>query len=216
MQQIKHEKYYQLGLKKLAETESDVKSLIEMAIQAGEAGKREDALMWWQRVIEIDPNESTAYYNIGSIYLYLKRYAEAIEVCKKSLALNPHRKEAVTNLAFGEIIGGNLSNAMRSLEELINKKVEYPVAIGLLAISYCIGGRVEAGLKLCARLRKKNFRLTSFMQDTSQKLVEAGRSADAMKLLKALIEGGFADYELASYYAECEKKDLPDMVTSTR
>jgi len=204
--QAKHEKYYQLGIKKLEETGSDLKSLIEIAVQAGEYGKHDDALMWWQKVIEINPYESRAYYNMGSIYLNLKRYAEAIEVSKKSIALDPHRKEAVTNLAFGEIIGGDIRNAIRILEGLINNKVEFPIATGLLAVAYCMDDRVDSGLKHLASLKKKNFRLAPLMLDTSQRLVDEGRNAHAIKLLNALIEGGFADYELVNYYAECVKQ----------
>jgi GT2 family glycosyltransferase/Flp pilus assembly protein TadD len=203
--QAKKDKYYQLGIKKLDEKGNDLKSLIEIAVQAGEAGKHEDALLWWRKVIEINPNESVAYYNMGSIYLLLNRYAEAIEVSRKSIEIYPNRKEAATNLAYGEILGGDLRNAIRILEGLINDRVEYPVATGLLAIAYYLDDRADSGLKHLASLKKRNFRVTPVLLDTSQRLVEAGRKADAIRLLKALIEGGHADYDLANYYLECVK-----------
>jgi Flp pilus assembly protein TadD len=202
----KKETYYQLGIKKLDEKGNDLKSLVEIAVQAGEAGRHEDALMWWQKVIEINPNESVAYYNMGSVYLLLKRYAEGIEASRKSLEIYPHRKEAVTNLALGEMIGGDIRTAIRILEGLINEKVVYPVATGLLAIAYCMDGRTDSGLKHLASLKKMNYRLTPLLLDTSQRLVDAGRNADATSLLKALIEGGHADYELVNYHAECVKR----------
>jgi glycosyltransferase involved in cell wall biosynthesis len=202
----KEEKYYQLGIKKLEEKGNDLKSLIEIAVQAGEAGKYDDALRWWRKVIEIDPNEAVAYYNMGSVYLFMKRYAEAIEVTRKSLEISPDRKEAVTNLALGEMVGGDNRNAIRLLERLSNGKVEYPIAAGLLAMAYCIDGKTDSGLKQLARLKKMNFRVMPILLDTAQRLVEAGRKANAIQLLKALIEGGQADYELANYYNECLKQ----------
>jgi tetratricopeptide (TPR) repeat protein/cellulose synthase/poly-beta-1,6-N-acetylglucosamine synthase-like glycosyltransferase/serine acetyltransferase len=204
--QAKEEKYYQLGIRKLEEKGNDLKSLIEIAIQAAEAGKYDDALLWWRKVIEIDPNEAVAYYNMGSAYLFLKRYAEAIDASKKSIELYPHRKEAVTNLAVGEIIGGDNRNAIRILETLINGKVEYPIATGLLAIAYCIDDRTDSGLKQIANLKKMNFRFTPFVLDISQRMVDAGRNAEAIQLLEALIDGGYADYELVNYHDECVKR----------
>ncbi|HTZ39799.1 MAG TPA: tetratricopeptide repeat protein [Syntrophales bacterium] len=204
----KEEKYYQLGIKKLEEKGNDLKSLIEIAVQAGEAGKYEDALRWWRKVIEIDPNEAAAYYNMGSVYLFMKRYAEAIEVTRKSLEISPDRKEAITNLALGEMVGGDNRNAIRLLEGLSNGKGEYPIATGLLAMAYCIDDKTDSGLKQLARLKKMNFRVAPILLDTAQRLVDAGRKANAMKLLKALIAGGQADYELVNYYEECLKPGL--------
>jgi tetratricopeptide (TPR) repeat protein/GT2 family glycosyltransferase/acetyltransferase-like isoleucine patch superfamily enzyme len=204
----KEEKYYQLGIKKLEEKGNDLKSLIEIAVQAGEAGKYEDALQWWRKVIEVDPNEAVAYYNMGSVYLFMKRYAEAIEVTKRSLEISPDRKEAITNLALGEMVGGDNRNAIRLLERLSNGKVEYPIATGLLAMAYCVDGKADSGLKQLARLKKMNFRVMPILLDTAQRLVDAGRKANAMKLMKALIEGGQADYELVSYYDECLRQSL--------
>jgi hypothetical protein len=84
--------------------------------------------------------------------------------------------------------------------------VEYPIAAGLLAMAYCIDGKTDSGLKQLARLKKMNFRVMPILLDTAQRLVEAGRKANAIQLLKALIEGGQADYELANYYNECLKQ----------
>jgi glycosyltransferase involved in cell wall biosynthesis len=203
----KDEEYYQLGIKKLEEKGSDLKSLVEIAIQAGEAGKHEDALKWWQKVIEINPDESIAYYNMGSSYLFLRRYAEAIDASKKSIELDPHRKEAATNLAYSELLGGDLRNAIRILEGLIRGRVEYPVAIGLLAIAYCIDNKADAGLKYISDLKKKNFHITPIMLDTSQRLMDTGRNADAIKLLKTLIDGGYADPELADFYGQYTRQN---------
>jgi tetratricopeptide (TPR) repeat protein len=204
--QAKKETYYQLGIKKLDEKGNDLKSLIEIAIQAAEAGKHEDALMWWRKVIEINPDESAAYYNMGAIYLFLKRYSEAIDASKISIELDPHRKEAVTNLAFGEIIGGDMRNAIQILEGLLNSKAESPIATGLLAIAYCMDDRADSGLKHLASLKKRNYRLTPVLLDTSKRLVDAGRNDYAIRLLKAIIEGGYADYELVNQYSECVKR----------
>jgi hypothetical protein len=84
--------------------------------------------------------------------------------------------------------------------------VEYPIATGLLAMAYCIDGKADSGLKQLARLKKMNFRVAPILLNTAQRLVDAGRKANAMILMKALIEGGQADYELVNYYGECLKQ----------
>jgi hypothetical protein len=60
-------------------------------------------------------------------------------------------------------------------------------------------------LKHLACLMKMNFRLKPILLDTSQRLVNPGRNDDAVRLVKALIEGGYADYELVNYHTECVK-----------
>jgi hypothetical protein len=55
---------------------------------------------------------------------------------------------------------------------------------------------------------KMNFCLRPILLDTSQRLVDAGRNDDAIRRLKALIEGEYVDYELVHNHAECMRETL--------
>ena len=49
--------------------------------------KYEDAILYYQKAIELDQNYATAYYNLGEVFWKLKKYAEAIQSYLKFIQL---------------------------------------------------------------------------------------------------------------------------------
>ena len=63
----KGEEYYQLGKKKLSEQgEQDPQALYELAVQASELEKYDEALEFWKRLIAVKPDLAKAYYGMGT------------------------------------------------------------------------------------------------------------------------------------------------------
>ena len=202
----KHEKYYALGINKLREKPNDIKALKELAVQAGELHKWKEALELWNFVIGLNPNESLAYYNMGSIYLYQTRYGDALVASKKAVELDPTRKEAVTNYAVSELLVGDVAIAGAVLKDLNAKNTDYPVALALLAAISFINDDVISGNRFFEKIRKMNFNAIPFVQDTSERLVECGRIDFAKKLLDGALAFGHKTRELEILREECRKK----------
>jgi FkbM family methyltransferase len=202
----KHEHYYELGKKKLEKKGNDPKALRELAIQAAELQKYEEALGLWKRVLELTPGESLAYYNMGSIYLVLGKYGEALSESKRAVELAPGRKEAVTNYATSELLAGEVSNAETVLRALEKVKPNFPIALALLAAISFIRGDNRGARRYFDKLGVMNFNVLPFILDTAKRLVAAGRMDSALKLLDGAIQCGYSDREIAILKNECDDK----------
>jgi len=201
--------YYDLGVKKLEESGGNIKALTELAIQAGELGKYEEAISLWKRVIEIFPNESLAYYNMGSQHLLQGKYHEALQASKKAAILAPERKEAVTNYALCEILVGDAQSAKRLLSGLSGEKSDFPIAIALQAAIYCIEGNNQKGFEYFERLLKARINFLPFVHDTAKRLIAVGRTAQANKLLNAVIAGNYSDRTILELQKEASQMTQP-------
>jgi len=58
------------------------------------AGKIQEAVLWFQQAISLDPRRAVAYLNLGDAYAKLSKEAPAREAYQKYLDLAPNSKAA--------------------------------------------------------------------------------------------------------------------------
>jgi tetratricopeptide (TPR) repeat protein len=201
----KGEEYYLLGMKKILETKGDYYALKELAIQASELGKYDQAVRIWERVIELNPHDAVAYMNVGYAYLMLDQYGKASVFSKNALELDPDLREATLNYAGCELIAGNVKKAIGYLEKMLEKEPDYPPAMGRIAAAYLVDGQKKRGLKCLERLRKNGYDCASILEEQARALLSQGRT-DQAELLRAIgnqIKG--AGQTTLSLYADCKR-----------
>lgn len=193
----KGDKYYQLGKKKLEEKGEDLDALTELAVQAGgEFGKYEEAVDLWKRVLKIDPHNTKALINMGGELLRLHEYEAARTSSKMAMSLAPELKEAVIIYATSEVLIGDAGETIPTLESLLKKAPEYPLALAILAVAYCIESEKEKGLKHIKRLTKMGFETARYLHDLSEMLISTGKTDSAVSLLKFAVESGKGTREI--------------------
>jgi FkbM family methyltransferase len=211
---VKHETYYQLGLIKLKEKgHHDIKALTELAVQAAELKKYDEALELWNKILEQNPNDALAYYNIGGICLTSKRYDEALVASRKAVELQPDRKAAVTNYALSELLAGNVANLdaiLRHLPDVHAGNIDFPIALGLLAVTRILNDDDKSARRYFDRLRTMDFNVIPFVIDTSTRLIACNRIAHAKKILDGAIACGYKSLDIERLSEECRR----DLVTS--
>jgi glycosyltransferase involved in cell wall biosynthesis len=180
----KGEEYYRLGIKKIEEAKDNYTALKELAIQASELCKYDEAVRIWERAIELKPNDAVAYMNSGYAYLMLNQHGKASVFSKKAMKLDPDLKEATLNYAACELIAGDVKTAIFYLEKLLEKEPDYPPAMGRIAAAYLIDGQNEKGLKYIQRLRKNGYDCGSILEEQARSLQFQGRN-DQADLLRA-------------------------------
>ncbi len=201
----KGDKYYQLGVKKLAEKGENLESLTELAVQCGgEFGKYEEALDLWKRVLEIDPGNIKALVNMGVVCLELERYEAAHTSLKMAIALDPDLKEAIVIYTTCEMLIGDAGKTIPTLEGLLKKVPGYPMALAILAAAYCVEGERKKGLKHIKRLTKMGFECAHYLHDLSERLVSTGKTERAVSLLESAVESGNGTREIRSLLSELE------------
>ena len=199
----KGDKYYRLGKKKLEEKGEDLESIIELAVQAGgEFGKHEEAVDLWKRVLKIDPGNIKAFVNMGGACLQLERYEAARTSSKMAMAINPGLKEAIVIYTTCEMLIGDAGKTIPTLEGLLKKVPEYPMALAILAAAYCIEGERKKGMEHIRNLTKMGFKCADYLHDLAQRLISTGKTDRAVSLLEFAVESGNGTGEIRSLLSE--------------
>jgi tetratricopeptide (TPR) repeat protein len=82
-------------------------------------GKYEEAENFYKKVIELAPNMTHAYINLGATYLKLGNYKAAKKFSQKAIDLNPYKAIAYSNLGGAYIKLGNYKEGMEKLNTAI-------------------------------------------------------------------------------------------------
>ena len=184
----KGETYYNLGKRKLEEMGRNADALRELAIQAAELKKYDEAVELWKKIIFLQPDNASAYLNLGHAYVEFGKYEDALLASKKAMELDPKMKEAVHNYSICELCSGQVQKAIAALESLLKRVPGYPSAIGLLGVAYIIDGRTKMGLEYIEKLWKNKNDAAEYFFNHAARLFKAGKKEYAISLLEAAIE----------------------------
>lgn len=66
------------------------------------AGKLDEALQYYKKAIELEPDNSLVFYNTGILYNIKSEYAQAVDSLSKSLELN--KDNVYAYLALGDAL----------------------------------------------------------------------------------------------------------------
>jgi GT2 family glycosyltransferase/Flp pilus assembly protein TadD len=202
---FKGETYYNLGARKLEEMGSNAFALRELAIQAAELKKYDEAVELWKKIILLKPDNASAYLNLGHSYLELGRFEDALLASKKAMELDPKMREAVHNYCVCELCSGQVQNVIAALERLLKRVPEYPSAIGLLGVAYIIDGRTKMGLEYIEKIWKNKTDASEYLFNTTARLLKAGKMDYAVSLLEAAVESKSVNNAILALREECKK-----------
>lgn len=138
--QRKAQRYYELGIDKLAEMGEDPAAIRELAVQAGELERWEEALMLWQRFLEVRPDYPEAFINMASANWQLGRYDESLAWSRKAVAADGTMKEAHLNAALSHLLMGDFISAQTILENVVKTHGDYLSARFMLGVAYAAAG----------------------------------------------------------------------------
>ena len=137
--------YYQLGKRKLADLGDNAVALREMAVQAGTLEKYDEAVDFWQRYLQLDPESVEAYINMGTACWQIADYRNAARHAESAIAMAPDLKEAHFNSALAYLYLGDGSAAIEILENLLKQHDRYLAARFMLAAAYaCMAAEEKA------------------------------------------------------------------------
>jgi tetratricopeptide (TPR) repeat protein len=74
---------------------SYVSNLAEMERRRG---NKNEALEWAQKAVALDPSDATGFYNLGNVWLDLRKYSQAEQFFLQAIALQPNHGLAWNNL----------------------------------------------------------------------------------------------------------------------
>ncbi|QEM69755.1 glycosyltransferase [Geobacter sp. FeAm09] len=183
--------YYEIGVKKLAESGGSPKAIVELAIQAAGIERYEEAIELWQRALPYNPESALAYFNLGYANLCLGRYDEAYRATKRSLELQGDYREAVANLALIEVFRGRHQAALHLLDERQAADRDDYVMFDLVrAVACCCNHEPERGEGCFRSVVERHVEFGTFVETAARHLRQAGRGADAAAVVGAAGKAG--------------------------
>jgi tetratricopeptide (TPR) repeat protein len=180
----KGERYYRLGLKKIEESGGTPRAILELAIQAGELGRYDDAIKLWKRFLGGNPAQDVkrATVNLIDACLNADRFDEALRVARRAAGQANGTRELLLNCAAAEFFAGDLHKATRMAEKILKKQPDYPPALTLLAAAHALTGHAGRSIECLQRLHEKGLQLRTQILPVIEKLRKAGKKDEADRL----------------------------------
>src|SRR5689334_9813946 len=94
----------------------------ETAITLEQAGKTTEAETAWRTLLKVQPTSAEAYAHLGFLEAQQQRYAQAIPLYRKALALQPNMPQLRMNLGLALFKAGALKDAIRLFEALLRQQ----------------------------------------------------------------------------------------------
>jgi tetratricopeptide (TPR) repeat protein len=89
-----------------------------------------------RKLVELNPNDANALFNLGYMFVQMKKYDEAIEILKKVTELNPSMEYAYLNIAYSYYSMKQYSQAVEAYAKTAELFPENPDAWMFLGMSY--------------------------------------------------------------------------------
>jgi tetratricopeptide (TPR) repeat protein len=113
-----------------------------------EVKEYDNAILYYQKVIELNPSSSPAYNNLGSAYGSKGNLDKAIQSYEKAIELDPNYSVAYYNLGNDYSSEGDLDKAIQSYEKAIELNPNYSKAYNNLGIAYGTQGNPDKAIPL--------------------------------------------------------------------
>ncbi|UCH96459.1 MAG: tetratricopeptide repeat protein [Candidatus Aminicenantes bacterium] len=101
---------------------SEINKLYQEARQAESSANYDEAIKHYQKILEINPNNTVVYVNMANILYYKKDYQEAIECLNKLVELNPKNSLAYNNIGHILYLQGKYDEAIENIKKAIELK----------------------------------------------------------------------------------------------
>jgi len=116
--------------------------------------KYNEAIEYFKKTIQINPNSAQAYYNLGKVLSAIEQYRESISNYAQAIKIKPNYADAYYNLGNVFRTLNDFQKAIDCYEKTIEINYDYPDAYNKLAILYCDIGKVDDARKRFKELIK--------------------------------------------------------------
>lgn len=121
----------------------------DLALDLTRRNQAGEALVQWQKAVELNPGEEKAHFNLGLALERAGRVDEAVVEYRKTVDLDPENSGAVTNLAVALARTGRMDEAIRYFEQGVRIEPQSPKSHGNLAAALMEKGRTDEAVEQC-------------------------------------------------------------------
>ena len=181
--QRKREFYYVLGLEKLhAGAGDDLKALYELAIQAAELKRFDEAEGLWRRFLEKEVHYAPAWSNFGYVLLRRGVLDEAGAAIERALEIQPEYHAAHINRALCAFCRLSAGQAERIIRFELNRLPDDISLRILIELCWLAAGNVEASTVGLRQILAEGYHVSTFIAETAEVLERIGEREKAHNL----------------------------------
>lgn len=136
------------------ESVTDAGSCNLRGIELAGAGKYNEAIMFFDRAVKLDPNFAKAYFNLGTAYYHQKNFLKAIEALQRAVKIDPLYANAYNQLGLTLADDLQFVKGQAALDEAIRQDPNHPVYHYNLGYLYNRWGKFKAAVKSLERSRQ--------------------------------------------------------------
>ena len=165
-------------------TENSWEDLKEKGNALFKQKRYEDAIVFYNKAIKLNPNIEVLYSNKGTCEKCLKQYKESIRDYEKSLEINPKNTKNMNRLASVYIIRGQIGNAKMLQEKALNLEPNNSIFREQMTTIEKI---LEDEIKLEDKIKEKKF---EDAEEVCKRMIEKESDFSELKLkyIQILIE----------------------------
>lgn len=176
--------YHVIGKKKLQQMNDDPKAIQELAAQANLYGEPQEAILLWNRLAELQPDNVKTFINLSAAHGKSGDYDQAKSAALKAVAIDPSAREGHLNLGRSDFFLGNFVAARNVFAELVRSDKSYYAGLFMLAAAHICCGNSPKGLSALQHLQTVDIwsSLPQAFQELAHSLTKAGfkKQADGL------------------------------------
>lgn len=139
-----------------------------------------DAIVSYERALEIDPHHALALYNLGVIYLEREAFDRAVPLLEKASDLNPEDAATLTAMGTAYLGRQEYKRAETFFKDSLELRPKDPEATAKLAVVYNRTRRWEQVVRLIGNMFFKNPQYTMLLFQKVDALIDLNRQDDAL------------------------------------
>ncbi|SFO88132.1 Tetratricopeptide repeat-containing protein [Chitinophaga sp. YR627] len=152
------------------EDSTNIQALSNLGMVLDDLGRINDAIMYLEKALHIDPNETAVLCNLGYRYMDLGDYKMAIRQFKRMLEVAPDDPLGYNNMGYAKYKMNDLKGALKDIEHSIQLLPENSYAYRNRALVYLAMKETD---KACENLHKAvDLGYTPMYGDDVQQLLE--------------------------------------------
>jgi len=172
--------YYHLGRNKLQQKgEYDPKALYELAIQAAELERYDEARELWLTLLRLEPDVASAWFNLGYVLLRSGQINDALAATERALSLKPVYRPAVVNRAICRFVLQPLQVQLNDLSGDVLTYPDEPALKIMLNLYHCLSGLMAEGVEGLKHLQQSGANPGRFIDTLADLMAQAGRAGEA-------------------------------------
>ena len=166
----------------------------------------DNAILYFQKAIQLNPQYSNAYINLGNVYYEKHIPDKAIQLYEKAIELNPQNAPAYENMGNAYADKGNLDKAIQLYEKAIDLNPQDSGAYFNLGVTYGEKGNLDKAIELYEKVIELNPQRYDAYCNLGFSYGEKGNLDKAIQLYQKAIEldpkNSIAYTKLAFSYGE--------------